>query len=93
MTTRELDRQTREFSQEFVADSFGPPPRSARAQWARARRRAGRPKRGLGVKPVSVTIEAGLLARSDALARELRITRASLISRGLKAVLAAEGKL
>src|SRR3954462_13347359 len=35
-----------------------------RRQWARMKRR-GRPKRGLGAKPVSVTIEADLLRRAD----------------------------
>lgn len=42
---------------------------------------------------ISVTVERGLLAQSDALAKNMGVTRAGLIARGLKAVLAAEGKL
>jgi hypothetical protein len=40
-----------------------------------------------------VSLEQELLARSDALAKSLGISRALLIERGLKAVLAAEGRL
>jgi hypothetical protein len=45
------------------------------------------------VKVISVSVERRLLAQSDALAENLGITRASLVERGLKAVLAAEGRL
>ena len=44
-------------------------------------------------KVISVSVEQGLLARSDLLARTLGISRALLIERGIKAVLAAEGRL
>lgn len=40
-----------------------------------------------------MSLEQELLARSDALARNLGISRALLIERGLKAVLAAQGRL
>jgi hypothetical protein len=63
------------------------------APWAKARRKPGRPKVGRGVRVISVSVERGLLGRSDALVQRLRISRASLVSRGLKAVLAAEGRL
>ena len=39
---------------------------------------------------ISISLEGELLGRSDALARSLGISRALLIERGLKAVLAAE---
>lgn len=39
---------------------------------------------------ISVSVERGLLARSDALARTLGISRAALIERGLRVVLAAK---
>jgi len=42
---------------------------------------------------VSVPIEKKLLTCSDALARKMGISRARLIARGLKAVLAAEGQI
>lgn len=41
---------------------------------------------------ISVSVERGLLSRSDALAKDLGLTRAGLIERGLQAVLATEGR-
>src|SRR3954452_10542463 len=46
-----------------------------RRQWDRIKRR-GRPKKGLGAKPVSVTIEADLLRRADEYAARHGLTRA-----------------
>ena len=60
-----------------------------RKAWETARRKPGRPRRGGGAKVISVSVERGLLARSDALAKELGVSRASLIERGLRAVLEA----
>jgi len=61
--------------------------------WTKVRRQPGRPRRGRGVKVISVSLEQDLLARSDVLARSLGISRALLIERGIKAVLAVEGRL
>lgn len=77
----------------MVADDFGPMEPAERARWEGARRKPGRPRRGAGAKVISVSVERGLLVRSDALARNLGITRASLVERGHKAILAAEGRL
>ena len=41
---------------------------------------------------ISVGVEKGLLGRSDQLAKALGVSRAALIERGLKAVLAGVGK-
>jgi metal-responsive CopG/Arc/MetJ family transcriptional regulator len=56
------------------------------------RRKSGR--RAVKKRPevVSVPIERELLSRSDELAKGLRLNRAALIERGLRAVLAAQGK-
>lgn len=51
------------------------------------RRKPGRPRQGKGVRVISVSVERQLLTEADALAARLGITRAALISRGLKAVL------
>jgi hypothetical protein len=61
-----------------------------RRQWERVKRR-GRPRKGLGAKPVSVTIEAELLRRADAYAQQHGLTRAALIARGLEAVIRRAG--
>jgi len=84
---------TAEFEREMVIEEFAEPSRADRQRFVRARRKPGRPRRGRGVRVISVSVERDLLARSDALAKNLRITRANLVARGLKAVLAAEGRL
>jgi hypothetical protein len=59
---------------------------------ARAERKPGRPPRAAGAKAISVSVGRDLLARSDSLAKDLGLSRASLIERGLHAVLAAQGR-
>ena len=93
MTPDELQAATTEFDREMVAGTFGPLSPRAKARWKMARQKPGRPREGQGAKQISVTVERSLLARSDALATDMGVTRAGMIARGLKAVLAAQGKL
>ncbi len=93
MSLPELRTATKHLDREMVAETFRPLQPAERVRWERARRKPGRPRRGAGAKVISVSVERRLLVRSDALARNLGITRASLVERGLKAVLAAEGRL
>ncbi len=90
MTAVELDRATREFDREWIADKSRPLVAAERRTWQRVRRKPGRPRRGAGVKVVSVSVERGLLARADAVARQLRVSRAALVERGLRMVLGGE---
>lgn len=91
MNLEELREATAEFDKEFIADEFRPLTAKERAQWERIKRKQpGRPRTGSGAKVVSVSIEQSLLNRTDRLARKKGVTRASLIARGLKAVLARE---
>ena len=91
METKELAEATSEFDQEFAADAFGEPDEAARDKLERAQRKPGRPVRGDGAKAISVTVEKSILARADALAEKLGITRAQLIERALAEELAREG--
>lgn len=93
MTAQQLRAETAEFDREMAVTKSRPLTAEERAWWERVRRRPGRPRRGRGAKVISVSVEQELLARSDVLARNLGISRASLIERGLKAVLAVEGRL
>lgn len=92
MTTEELAEATVEFDREFIADTFRPMTPAERARWERARRKPGRPRVGQGVRVISLSVEKGLLERSDRLARSLGITRADLISRSLNAALSVVEK-
>jgi hypothetical protein len=90
MNAAELARATSEFDREFVVDEFGAPSKAAKARLDRSNRKRGRPKLGKGVKVISVSLEKNLLNQTDKLAKKLRVSRARLISHGLKAVLAAQ---
>ena len=91
-SANELARLTAEFDRENVIDEFHALSPAGRRRWANVRRKPGRPRKGRGVKVISVSVERTLLARSDAVARRMGVTRAGLIERGLKAVLAAQGE-
>ena len=86
-----MEALVRDLDEEFVADKFRPLTPAERAEWQRAKRKRGRPVQGKGAQVISVSVEKGLLAASDKLAAKKRITRAKLIARGLRAMLAAEG--
>jgi metal-responsive CopG/Arc/MetJ family transcriptional regulator len=47
---------------------------------------------GLGAEKIRVSVERGLLAKSDAFAREHGMTRSEMIARGLQAVMVASGE-
>src|SRR5258708_425071 len=92
MNTEELAEATKEFDQEFIADTFKPLTPEMRKRWEMAKRKPGRPREGAGAQVIAVSVEKTLLKRSDALARKMGLTRAGLIARGLKAVLAVDGQ-
>ena len=88
----ELARLTAEFDRENVVDEFHTLSPASRRRWANVKRKPGRPRKGRGAKVISVSVERTLLARSDAMARRMGVTRAGLIERGLKAILAVQGE-
>jgi hypothetical protein len=93
MRPQQLAEETAPYGREMVIDEFGPLSGDAYRRWKRAQRKPGRPRRGKGAEVISVSVERELLSRSDMLAKNLGISRARLVERGLKAVLAAEGEL
>jgi hypothetical protein len=92
MKPTELAEATAAYGAEMAIDAFKPPSRTARIRWERAKRKPGRPRRGEGVKVISVSVEQDLLQRSDELARSLGVSRARLIERGLEFVLAKNAR-
>ncbi len=90
MNTTALAAATAEFDEDMVVARSRPLTAAEREAWNEARRKPGRPRRGAGVKVISVSVERTLLARSDDLARALGISRAALIERGLRSVLAVK---
>lgn len=92
MTTGELRAATKEFDDPAYQPPAQPLTAEDRGQQRRARNKGGRPRKGLGAKTISLTVEKALLARSDASAKKLGISRAELIERGLNAVLPIRAK-
>lgn len=78
-----------EFDQEFIADKAKPLTPKMKRQWAKVKKKLGRPRVGKGAKRVLITVERRLLGQSDALAKRRRMTRSQLIAEGLRHLLAA----
>lgn len=56
---------------------------------ARAASKGGRPRIGAGAQRINVTVERSLLAQVDDFARKIGVTRAALVTQGLRKVVAA----
>jgi hypothetical protein len=90
MNAKELAAATAKFDREFIIDESREQTAQERAQWRRAKQKRGRPRQGQGVKIISVSIEKGLLKKTDLLAKKLHTQRARLIARGLEAIINEE---
>ena len=86
MTLAELREATKEFGQPFFFEQGRPLNRTERAEERRLCR--GRPKIGKGAKRISISLESGLLKKTDALARKNRLNRSQLIAELVTAGLA-----
>lgn len=87
MNAKELAAATARFDKEFVIDDSREPTAAERLQWRKAKQKRGRPRQGQGVQIISVSIEKGLLKKTDRLAKKLHTQRTKLIARGLEAIL------
>ncbi len=87
MNAKELAAATARFDKEFVIDQSREQTAEERRQWRKAKKKRGRPKQGQGVQIISISIEKGLLNRTDKLAKKLHTQRTKLIARGLEAIL------
>lgn len=90
MTKVELRKATKAFDDPAYQPPVEPVTADDAARLRRAKNKGGRPRKGLGARTISLTVEKSLLARSDAYAKRLGVTRAELIQRGLNAILPAE---
>lgn len=86
MNTDELAEATREFDRPMPGLP-GKPLTAAQKAMHRRAKKMGRPKVGQGVKVISLSVELGLLNRTDALAKRRQMSRAQLVSRALEAEL------
>ena len=87
MTARELDAIVASLERPIALSETRPMTAAERRQWQRAKRRPGRPRRGKGVRVISLSVEQSLLDRADLVAKQAGISRAALFAMGLKEVL------
>ncbi len=92
MDAEQLAEATKQFDEELIIDKSRPLTKEDRTQWNKAKRKRGRPKIGKGVTVISVSVEKGLLAKADRLAKRQGISRAKLITYGLETVLGENSK-
>lgn len=85
MTDAQRDAEVAPFDREDL--SLGKPlsPRERRTFERMVKR--GRPTVGQGAEKIRISLERGLLRRTDQLARKLHVSRSQLIARGLQHVL------
>lgn len=84
MNAEELAKATAEFDKEFIADTFGPLRPEDRALLRGAKNKPGRPRRGQGVKVISLSVERGLLRDCDAIAKRMGLRRSAVIDMSLR---------
>jgi hypothetical protein len=87
LSDAEKDAEVAEFEKGIDPKDWHPLTPSQRKQWARVKRKMGRPAIGQGSKVVAVTIERGLLEQADRYAKTHAIKRAEMIAEGLRLVL------
>jgi len=87
MTAEQLDAVVAELEHPIAFSETRPMTAAERRQWQRAKRRPGRPRRGSGVRVISLSVEQSLLEKADLAARRGGISRAALFEMGLRAVL------
>jgi hypothetical protein len=93
MTTAELADATTEFDDPNYDPPAVPVPPEELEKLHRAMRKRGRPRNGLGARTIALTVERGLLDRSDKLARKKGISRSQLVAFGLRAILSGKVKV
>jgi hypothetical protein len=86
MNAAELAEATKEFDLPGTIERTRPMTATERAEEQRARN-PGRPRVGRGSERINITIERGLLAEADAIARRQKIGRSELIARSLRQML------
>jgi hypothetical protein len=82
----EKEKVWESFNREISLSETTPISAAERRQHDRAKR-PGRPKKGEGAEPVTLTMERGLLRRTDAFAARTGLTRSQLVATALASVL------
>src|SRR5437764_7798256 len=87
LSDAEKDAEVAPFEKGIDPKDWRPLTASQRKQWARIKRKIGRPKVGQGAKIVPVSIERGLLEEVDSFARKHKLKRSQMVAQGLRLVM------
>lgn len=87
LKTPELAAETKSLDREFVTDEFSKPDAKSKSAWNKFKRKVGRPRKGRGSVRVSVSMERGLLAAVDKLAKRKKLKRAELVAGALASII------
>jgi hypothetical protein len=93
MTTREMNAVVAELERPIALSETRPMTSAEHQRWRQAKRRPGRPRRGKGVRVISLSVEQTLLVRADLAAKRAGISRAALFEIGLMTVLNGDKRL
>jgi len=85
MTDAQRDAEVAKFDKEDLAPGKALT-KSERNRFEKAVQR-GRPRLGLGAEKIRISVERGLLMKTDQLAKRLHVTRSQLIADGLRKLL------
>jgi hypothetical protein len=90
MTLDELREEAKRLTKTNLSDLHPLRP-EMREKWESAKRGRGRPRKLVKAARVLTTIDPELLAKTDAVAKKRKSTRAALIAEGLRMVIAKAG--
>src|SRR5258708_37960850 len=91
LSDAEKDAEVAPFEKGYDPKDWHPLTPAQRKQWARIKRKIGRPKIGKGAKIVPVSIERGLLEEVDSFAKRHNLKRSQMVSQGLRLVMKRAG--
>jgi hypothetical protein len=87
LSDKEKDAAVAEYENGIDPKDWRPLTPAQRKQWARIKRKSGRPRIGKGAKIVPVSIERGLLKEADSFARRHKLKRSQMVAEGLRLVM------
>ena len=92
LSDKEKDAEVIEYENGIDPTDWHPLTAAQRKQWARIKRKAGRPRIGKGAKIVPVSIERGLLKEADSFAKRHKLKRSQMVAEGLRLVMQTNGE-
>ncbi len=93
MTAKELDEVVAKLDRFIPLSETRPMTAAEQKRWRNAKRKPGRPKRGEGVRVISLSVEKSLLDQADDAAKRAGISRAALFEKALREALGGPRKM